>query len=203
MKKPKIVSRETLLPVSVKEFIFQLRASDEDYPLLSLERLLLEERIKAACQWVENYTGQTLIGSELVFSFNRFPAAGAFFEVMVHPAISVLSIDYDDIQGQPQSLALADLDIDLASTQLIIHAPDGWPASQQVFNAVRVRVQAGLVYTSAQNIVVNELPSNLKMAILLLATHYHEQASAVAPITLEEIPMGVTSLCNPERLHWL
>lgn len=205
-KKPKIVSRETLLPVPVADLIFQLGADDIDYPEASPERQALESYLISAVGWVENYTGQIILGGVFEFSLDCFPYSGKAIVLPIHPTISIVSLVYDDLDGQEQSITLDDLNIDTNSNELIVDAPDGWPVAQKKFNSVRVRVQAGMVYTDTipePDVEINVLPAPLKIAILMMARHYRDNASALAPVQLNQVPLGVESHCDQYRLDWI
>jgi len=194
VKKPKIVSRETLLPVTVERFIMQMQATVDDFPDDDEEgRAQLAELLQTATEWVEVYTGVTIVGTIFEFSLDRFPFARECISLAVNPVV-----------GEQVNMDLSDLDVDDCTSELTIAHKQGWPITQRKFNAVKIRVKAGHVYAEAgggeDN---NSTPKSLCIAILLLATHYWNNRSASAPLDIKQIEMGLKAHCDPCRLHWI
>jgi len=198
MTKPLVVSRETVLPVSIEDCFYQTGADEIDYPVGSPERFTLEGFVVSAAQWVENYTGRTIVGTVFEFALDSFPLAGGEIRLPVTPFIELVSIAYDDLSGEVQTFDLSLVDVDGRGDMLRIVPEAGWPIAQKKFNAVRVRVRAG--YVAGED---NNLPAPLRIPILLLVKHYRDNASALSPVDLKAIPMGVESHCDQYRVDWL
>lgn len=192
-KPPKLVVPAEGVAITTDELIAQLRAEPEDYPAESAQRRALEQAINAATQWCESYTRTTIVLSEWVFAADAFDSAG--MRIPLWPNLSVLSVEYTDPAGADQTLAPESYILDEYSVTPVLHPVDAWPATKDTPNAVRVAVQVG--YENG-----NAVPASIKGALLMLAAHLVENASATAPVTMAEVPMGVKSLLEPYRVEW-
>lgn len=75
----------------------------------------------------------------------------------------------------------------------VMPGADGWPATMDTINAVRIRFIAGYVAT----------PPAIKQAVMLLAAHYYEnRESVVLDAKPTVLPQAVDALLYPRR-NWL
>ena len=194
MKPPVVASKSDWLPVSVDELIFQLRAETEDYPEGSVQYQALERLIGQAVDWIEGYTGRTIVDSELDLYFDAFPVGK--LRLNAYPIRSVDAIAYRDADSANQTLELSAVVQDLVSLRPSLEVIDGWPETDGLQNAVNVTVTAG--YASA-----DAVPSALKGLVLMVANHFHDNPSGVNAANLSETPIGIQSLATRYRVEWL
>jgi uncharacterized phiE125 gp8 family phage protein len=179
------LSRDSWLAVSVAQLIKQLRGYPEDYPAESEGEARLKLAINAATRWAERYTERRIVGANLQINLDAFPAG--VIELSPYPIRELLSVDYTDTAGVEQSIPVEDIQKDFSSLRGRLRMPNGWPATEATYNAVRIVVRVG--YASA-----GLLPHDMQAGILMLAAHLHENASATTPVHLHQVPLGVMSL---------
>lgn len=165
-------------PVSLAEVKAQCRVDVAD------DDALLGMLIMAAREMAEHNTGRALITQTWELVVDAFPAA---FVLRKSPIASVVSVKYIDTAGTEQTLDLADtlLDKDSEPGYLVPAYGKGWPATQSVPNAVRVRYTAG--YGEAADV-----PSSIKHWMLLAIGTWYAQRETLVP----------GSVYNPPRAFW-
>lgn len=193
IKQLKLLERGNFLAVSIEEMIFQLRAEEVDFPDPSIQRTALQANISAAASWVESYTGHTLVDATYQVSLDAFPLGD--IELPLFPLREVVAVGYKQ-GGADQDIDTSAIDADLNALRPRLRSLAGWPVTDSVFNAVAIKVKAG--YEDAVSI-----PFVLKAAVMMLATHLHENAAATSVVKLEEVPLGVRALADSERVTWL
>lgn len=184
-------------PLSLAEIKFNLKlamtlaeaqvAHDEDGAI--------EGFLRAAVDYVEQYTGRALLLQTLEKTIDAFPEAE--IELPRPPILAVDSVRYRDPLGQWQTLAASAyaLDQDSEPGWLLPALGLDWPDTLASANAVRVRYRAG--YDSAAKV-----PASIKQALHLLVGHWYEvrQAVTVGAHTAQAVPFGVEALLAPYRL---
>lgn len=172
-------------PVDVFAAGAHLRLDDIDP---SVETIYLP----AAVEWVEKYTGRSLVTQTWEAVLDAFPADGVI-PLANGPLASVTSVTYLDTAGLTQTLATSLYQVDVAGSR-VVRAPDAaWPATSAKVAAVRVRYVTGTTPAA--------VPTPIRAAILLLLGHlYERREDTLVGTSITQIPMGVQALLGPYRL---
>ena len=195
IKTPRVISRSASVAIaSASELIHQLRAEEEDYPQGSPERAMLEGLLAAAVEWLESYTGRFFIDAVIEFSLDAFPQRAYQFQLW--NARQLQSVTYIGSDSAGYSLPLNQVDVDLSALRPMVSPKNGYPATASVFNAVKFRFLVGYVSSG-------DIPRLAKVACLMLAAHWHENASATSPVAMKEVPFGVKALADTLKVDWL
>lgn len=152
----------------------------------------LNALIAVARQAVEVEMERALITQTWDWFKDAFPSGD--FEVPKPPLGSVTSIKYRDTNGDEQTWASANYNVDTDSAPGRIEAAYGvsYPSTRAMNNAVTVRFVAG--YGDA-----GDVPESIKQAMLILIAHLYEkreltEGSNVTPVV---IPFSVATLLAP------
>lgn len=123
-------------------------------------------------------------------TYDRFPCAG--IRIWLPPVISVDSVKYDDIDGNEQTVASTDYELDFISpfTWVVPASTFTWPTTFEGINAVRVRFTAGYPIVSGETTV----PAPLRAAIKLRVRSRYDG---------EPLSDAYQALITPYRVHAL
>jgi uncharacterized phiE125 gp8 family phage protein len=164
-------------PVTLAEAKAHLRITDD------AEDALILNYIRAAREWVENYTGHILVRR----TFTEYRSAFVrYFELMRRPIVTVASVGYPDTNGDPQSILTADLVVTTRNPVRVYPAINSWWPSLQTNGEITITYTAGYAE--------GEVPQELAQAILVLTGHFHVNRSAAA-----DPPAAVFALCDHYR----
>lgn len=176
-------------PISLDDAKAHLRVTttDEDDLIWSL--------VIAAREYAENYTHRAFITR--TWEWRRDDFGCWVLQAPLSPLRSVSSIQYVDGQGDTQTLATTEYQVDASSTPGRIQPAYGkaWPATRPQMNAVTVTFVAG--YGDAVDV-----PQQVKQALLLIIGEYYarrEHAIVGAPIF--EVPFSAKALLMPYVVH--
>lgn len=184
--RPKLVSAQAQ-PVTRADLKAQARIDGSE------EDSLLDAYIGAACDHVAAIIGRQLRSE--VWSWSFANPSGA----VVLPLAPVQSVDvltYLDKDGAQQSLSVADFDLIADVDRPVLQPKSGvvWPATAIRPDAITVRMTVGMA----------TLPAALRVAILLLASHWVQNREAVvlagSPV---ELPLAVSALVEPWKRRWI
>jgi uncharacterized phiE125 gp8 family phage protein len=149
------------------------------------EDTLIASHIAAATAHAEGITGRALVSQTWEEVLDAFPDGD--LTITLGPISFVTSIKYLDADGAEQTLDPAEYVVDTASASGRIAPVEDWPVTKETLNAVRVRFVTG-----------SGAPEDVKMAILMLAAHFHCNREAVGE-PMSETPLGVQSLLGLHR----
>jgi len=163
-------------PVTVADVMENGRVDSND------EDGFLGRLIAAGTAYAEQRTGQKFTSQVWELVLDAFPEDDEEIVIDLGPVSSVTSVKYLDADGVEQTLGAGDYVVDTASLSARISAADGWPATQDGINSVRVRFAVGTTP-----------PEDVKDAIILWVEARNEnrsgsvtgQSVANAPITIE------------------
>ncbi len=160
----------------------------------STEDTFIESLIKAAVQWIENhpFCARALMVQTYRLTLDRFPDA---IVLPRPPLVSVSSVKYYDVNGDQQTLATDQYQVASQSEPArIVPAPGcTWPSTQDRLEAVEVNYTAG--YANAASV-----PPGLKLAVLLLVSHWYRTREPVnIGTSVTPIALTVESLLSQ---HW-
>ena len=181
------------LPVTLEEAKLHLRVVHDD------EDALITRLIGAATEDAERYQGRAYITRTLRMHLDRFPGAGDPIYLPFPPVQQVLAVQYTDAAGQQHTVPATDYVADLArSPARLVPAPDkGWPLT-----SLRPVAGVTVTYVAGYGDDPQDVPENIRSAILLLVGHLYEHREAVfsdrgAPV---ELPLGATYLLAKDRV---
>ncbi len=158
----------------------RVSATDEDD--------LIESLIAAASEYVEKYTGRSILAQTWRLSLDCFKD-----EIILPygPVQSVTTVAYYDGEGVDQTLATGWLLNNTVEPERIEREVDAsWPSTQTRFDAVRITYVTGFA----------TVPAPIKHAMLLLIGHWFEHREAVGDM-MQELPMAVDALLANYRVH--
>lgn len=202
-------------PVTLTEVHSQCRID----PGYTGDDTLLEMYITAARQWAEKYMNRAIYNQTWTRTLDHFPLWWSpngtvnpnyrndwpyysdfwnriTIDVPLPKTQAVESITYVDMNGVTQTLAASDYVVDLTSTPSRIVPAQGtyWPSEMTYIpGSVVITFVAG---SYGDGVTLESCPSTIKMAILLLISHWYEHRVA-SEGTLAAIPFGVESLLDP------
>lgn len=188
------------LPVTLEEAKLHLRLPLE-FPAeqQTVEDELIRRLIAAATQDAELYQGRAYITRTLRLNLDRFPAGNGPIYLPFPPVKQVLSVEYTDAAGQQHTLPATDYVADLAAAPArLVPAPDkGWPLT-----SLRPVAGVTVTYVAGYGEDPQDVPENIRSAILLLVGHLYEHREAVYSDrgTPTELPLGVTYLLAKDRV---
>jgi uncharacterized phiE125 gp8 family phage protein len=175
------------LPLTLQELKAQLRLEDSE----TAENALLMGYLRASILWTEDFLRRSLITQ----TWDLF--LPGFCEVVVlpnPPLQSVGTISYLDTADASQTLGAAVYQTDMkADPGRLVRDPDeSFPATSLLVNAVTIRFTAGYG-------LANDVPEDIRLALLLLAGHWYEHREDTAMAAIQRIPMGAEPLLWPHR----
>lgn len=159
---------------------------------------LITALISAAREWCENYTRRSYCDRTLTLRMDHFPTG---IKLPRGPVLSVTSITYIDTDGNSQTLATDQYQVDTYGVPARITPPVGivWPVTKiGGLNGVSVLYSAGYG-TGGSPFDASVVPASLKAAMKLLIGHWYMNREAVSAASTppQMVPMAVTSLLAP------
>lgn len=172
-------------PVSLDQAKAQLRVTDDS------EDALICGFIRAAREYVENYTGRVLVRRAFTETFDSF---GNYLELLRRPFVSVDEVAYTDTDGAAQTVASYAVMSGAWPLRVYPAYGESWPA-------IRSNTEITATYTAGYGL--GEEPQALVQAILLLVSTWFANREAVSDRPANEIPFAVQSLCDQHRVPGL
>lgn len=160
----KLVEAPESYPITVAEAKAHLRVEHDD------DDTLIEAYIAGETAYAEELTGRALVPQTWDYFAEGFPGEDAnpqWLEIPIAKVISVESVNYQDADGDEQTIDVADYVADIDSTRArIALTPNGsWPTTYEGLNAVRVRVVAG--YGDGNSPIGPDVLDDIKTALKL------------------------------------
>lgn len=183
-------------PVTLAEAKAHCRvdASDDDAYIVTL--------ITAAREWVEQYLDRTLVHTQWVMRFDKFPPDGTHDIELPRPPVvasgtaTAVALTFTFENGNTSTYSTASYRVDRASTPGAVKTLYGqtWPPHLQDDNAISVTWWAGYGASGSS------VPAAIRHAILMLVGHWYEFRSSVPTGSIsKEIEFGVKSLLDSHR----
>lgn len=129
------------------------------------------------------------------FTFDAFPDNE--LRIPFAPLIDVLAVEYYDADGNIQTFADTDYEVDdLSEPAWIVPGSSvGWPTTFSGINSSIVRVRVG--YDP-----VSTVPEDIRQAILLMVGHWNENREAInVGNIVNDVPHGVSDLLQRHRIY--
>lgn len=183
-------------PVTVAEAKAHLRVdtSDDDTYIGTL--------ITAAREWCEQYLDRTLVHTQWVMRFDKFPDSGIKPVELPRPPMvtsgtaTAVTVTFTQEAGPTSTYSTAEYRVDRLATPGSILPIYGstWTPHRQDDNAISVTWWAG--YGAGGSSV----PAAIRHAILMLVGHWYEFRTSVLTVSIsKEIEFGVQSLLDSQR----
>jgi len=197
----KVTTGPTVEPLTVDDAKRHLRILHDD------DNQDIQEAIKDARDWCENYLDLAILEQTITLKLDRFPVATTIrdtTDIITLPRsnlISVTSVKYTDDDGVEQTLSTDVYGVDTTSTPGRIYRKQDqeWPTDvADERNAVEIIYKAG--YGSTRSSV----PPAIKRAMKLLLSHWDSNREAtIIGVSAQELPLGVTSALDKHRAYGL
>lgn len=170
-------------PVSLAEAKKHLRVDS------SIDDTLIGDKIQAAREWVEDYTGLILTPRRVTESVSSLVGHTRLRAWPIDPAQPV-EVAYRDALGVDQTIASAI--IRAASRPAVLYPPVGvgWPINRAAGSAAVVTFSAGFPTPAS-------IPQKLKQAMLVMLTAFYEDREGGALFVAAE--RSARSLCRGSR----
>ncbi len=183
-------------PVTLAEAKAHLRvdASDDDAYIQNL--------VSSAREWVEQYLDRTLIHTQWVMRFDRFPDSGIEPVELPRPPMvmsgtaTAVTVTFTQEAGPTSTYSTAEYRVDRNATPGAILPIYGstWTPHRQDDNAISVTWWAGYGASGSS------VPAAIRHAILMLVGHWYEFRTSVLTGSIsKEVEFGVKSLLDSQR----
>lgn len=170
-------------PVTLAEVKQQCYIDDTD------RDTVLTLYIGAAVSHLEHILDRALVTQ----TWRQDLSAFACTRLAIAPVASITSITYYDSDNAEQTLStdVYTLRKDALGWYVDLKTGQSWPSSYTRDDAVSI------TYVSGQE--VEDVPSDIKLAILVLVSHWNENREAVSDVEQMEIPLSFESLVAKYR----
>ena len=182
-------------PVTLAEAKAHLRVdtSDDDTYIGTL--------ITAAREWCEQYLDRTLVHTQWVMRFDKFPDSGIEPVELPRPPMVVsgtataVTVTFTQEAGPTSTYSTAEYRVDRNATPGAILPIYGstWTPHRQDDNAISVTWWAGYGATGSS------VPAAIRHAMLMLIGTWYERRASADNAGGSEVPFGVKSLLDSQR----
>jgi uncharacterized phiE125 gp8 family phage protein len=181
-------------PVTLAEAKAHLRVdtADDDTYITGL--------VRAAREWVEQYLDRTLVHTQWVMRFDKFPPDGTLDIELPRPPMvasgtaTAVALTFTFENGDTSTYNTASFRVDRASTPGAVKTLYGqtWPPHLQDDNAISVTWWAGYGASGS------DVPQSIRHAMLMLCSHWYETrgATLATGAVPQDVPFGVASLLD-------
>lgn len=182
-------------PVTLSEAKAHLRVdtSDDDTYIGTL--------ITAAREWCEQYLDRTLVHTQWVMRFDKFPDSGIEPVELPRPPMvasgtaTAVTLTFTTEPGSTSTYSTAEYRVDRYATPGTVLPIYGstWTPHRQDDNAISVTWWAGYGATGAS------VPAAIRHAMLMLIGTWYERRASADNMGGTEVPFGVKSLLDSQR----
>lgn len=166
-------------PVSLELAKAQCRVTQDN------EDALICNYVRAAREWVENYTGHILVRRPMTQTFSEL---WPYLELQYRPIIETVGIDYTDADGVDQEILPVDLLVTASGYPYRIRPADAWPTIK-TYSPVYANYIAG--YDEG------EVPQALIQPMLLLIEAMHSNRGQVPDETRRAVEWQCDQFRSP------
>lgn len=177
-------------PVSLDEMKEHLRVeTDAEDDLITAYR---DAAVAHLDGW-RGILGMALMAQVWELTLDEFP--GDEIRLPLGPVINIVSVKYDDEDGDETTIDAAEYDLDANDNPAWLLPVDSWPTTLDGINAVRVRFTAG-------HATAAEVPEPIKQAIrLIVGNWYQNREEVVVGSTVAKLPNAADVLLAPYRVY--
>ena len=190
----KMISPPATYPVTVAQAKAHLRVVDDD------EDALIELLLASATRHAEQFLGRRLIDQTLELTLDEFPLNE--IKIPYPPLIEVVSIAYDDGDGNEQTLSTGEYTVDNVSQPgwVVPVSSGSWPTTFAGINAVRIRYRAGYLDETSSPPVANVEHDIVAAILLTLGSLYAHRETVVIGVSATSLPWGAEQLLRLHRI---
>ncbi len=196
-----LITAPTVSPISLQQAKDHLRISHSD------DDTKVQFCIDSATAFVDGedgFLGRCLVTQTWELTIDTFPEAE--IKIPLPPLQQVLTVSYDDSDGNGQTVAPADYYVDVASEAAWLVPITGftWPTTLDGVNAVRVQFIAGYPPTTdSPPDLAGNVPASIRQAMLLMIGSYFENRVDEFIDGMEKFPFPFAShsLLRPYRIQ--
>lgn len=145
---------------------------------------LIESLITSSRQYVENYTGRSLMSQTRVMKLDYFPCAE--IELMNGPVTSVTSVKYQDSDDAEQTVNASDYWTDLQTRWPRIRVKNSWPSAKCRPGSIVITYVCGYA----------TIPEPLLTAIKRIVAHKYENREENSAVQVYEAPLDAKDLMS-------
>lgn len=185
----------TLASINGLEPITTAEAKDHCYVTGSDWDTYIDTLITAAREYAENRTWRAIIDATYELRLDDFPDGE--IQLPKPPARAVDSISYIDSDGNQQTLANSEYEVDTENEYGRVRPKSSWPSTDDVYNAVTIMFTAGYDGNAAKY----ELPKQIKQGMLMLIKHLFDNREMVVvsegrTLDAKEVPVATNVLLD-------
>lgn len=195
----RLITAPTVQPLTLEETKRHLRVDHSD------EDDLISIYIEAATSYVDGeygFLGRALVEQTWELVIDKFPENE--IKIPLPPLQSVVTIEYDDVDGSPQTLSTAEYTVDTALEPGWVVPPTLgiWPTVFDGINSVRIRFVAGYpTTTDSPPDPRGNIPRAIRQAMLLhVGSMYQQREDVVIGVSVTRMPFAAESLLRPFRV---
>lgn len=184
----KLITPASVSVVSLSEAKSHLNVDHSD------DDVYIEMIVKSATDYAQKFTGRAFLTQTWDLVIDAFPEDGIF--IPFPPLSQVLGVFYLNSDGDEVQLDTGMYEVDVYSEPgWIVPVSSGWPTPLDSINAVRVRFVAGWS-------TVNDIPSSIRAAVLLLTgTLYETRETVVIGQVPIKMPWSAEQLLRQYRVE--
>lgn len=189
----RLITAPAETPVTLTEAKAHLRVVDDD------DDAFIEILIPASTRHAERFMGRAIIDQTWELVLDAFPTCE--IKIPLPPLIEVVSVVYDDEDGNEQTLSTSGYTVDNVSEPgWVVPTDDTWPTTFDGINAVRIRFRAGYLDTLSSPQVAN-VPDDIRFGILLnIGSMFANRETVVIGVTATTLPWGAEQLLRAHRV---
>ncbi len=196
-----LITAPTVSPITLQQAKDHLRISHSD------DDAKVQLCIDAATAYVDGedgFLGRCLVTQTWELTIDEFPEAE--IKIPLPPLQQIVSVNYDDPDGNGQTVGTADYYVDVASEAAWITPVLGftWPTTLEAINAVRVQFIAGYpATTDSPPDLAGNVPASIKQGLLLMIGSMFEsrEDSFLSDMEKFPFPFASHSLLRPYRIQ--
>lgn len=185
----------TVEPVTLAEAKAHLRVDTHD------DDAYIAGLIRAAREWVEQYLDRTLVHTQWVMRFDKFPPDGMLDIELPRPPMvasgtaTAVALTFTYENGTTSTYSTAQYRVDRNATPGAVKTLYGqtWPPHMQDDNAISVTWWAG--YGDAGD----KVPAAIRHAMLMLLGTWYERRASADNLGGAEVPFGVRALLDSQK----
>lgn len=194
-----LITAPTVSPISLQQAKDHLRISHSD------DDDKVQLCIDAATAYVDGedgFLGRCLVTQTWRLTLDEFPTDE--IKIPLPPLQSIVSVGYDDPDGNGQTFSALDFYADVASEPGWIVPNDDWPETLDAINAVRIEFVAGYPPTTDSPIDYRaNIPASIRQGMLLMIGSMFESREDQFMDNMEKFPFPFAShsLLRPFRVQ--
>jgi uncharacterized phiE125 gp8 family phage protein len=156
----RIITQPSVEPVSLQQAKQWCRIDDD----ITDQDAVITMLVQAMREYAEDLTGRAFVQRTMELTLPCFPSGGVI-EIPSPPLISVTHVKYYDLAGALQTVDPSVYEVDTNREPGLVRPAylESWEPTRNVFNAVRVRYEAGYAPVGSPTDYREMVPARLKV----------------------------------------